>query len=235
MLEFYRANHPRERIVLITLTFKNSFQALADQDKLFKAAFGRLRRMKKWKDHISGAFCSYEFTRSETGWHYHAHILCFRKSWYDQTTLANDWQEAARERGTIADIRAVSNLSEGLKHLLHYCFKPVDLERWTTNEVKQFQAMSRIKLSECFGALRGLRITNTEADHASEESNSPLFVGCPCPECGEPLERVKVFWRELEGYARRLQTIGSLGRERALNNTNDFRFRSAFGIPFVNQ
>src|SRR6185369_4075795 len=59
--------------ILITLTFGRSQLPLLDQDKQFKAAFRRLRRLKRWKDHIDGAVCGYEFTLTADGWHYHAH------------------------------------------------------------------------------------------------------------------------------------------------------------------
>jgi hypothetical protein len=198
ILKSYAQSDRGERVVLITLTFRNSFEQLAVQDKHFKAAFRRLRRMKRWRDRISGALCGYEFTVTPTGWHYHAHILSSRKAWYDQTELADDWQKAARGRGEIVDIRAVSDLSYGLRDLLQYCFKPLDLEMWTAADVQQFEAMRRIKLSECFGELRGLKI---EADEIDNYTVNRLFVGYPCPECGERLERVKVSWRNLDKYA----------------------------------
>ncbi len=199
VLKFFAGTKRSERLVLITLTVRNNFEPLEAQDKHFKAAFRRLRRMKHWKDRISGALCGYEFTPTPTGWHYHAHILCFRKAWYDQTELAEDWQRATRANEAVVDIRAVSTISNGFRDVLQYCFKPTDLRKWTVNEVQQFQSMSRIKLSESFGELRGLNVSENEVDFATTAAQ--LFIGCPCPECGEPLMKVKVFWRDLDRYA----------------------------------
>lgn len=50
------------RPVLITLTIRTDSNSLLIQDKHFKSAFRRLRRMKRWKDQIKGALCGYEFT-----------------------------------------------------------------------------------------------------------------------------------------------------------------------------
>lgn len=186
--------------VLITLTVQSSLRALAVEDKEFKAAFGRLRRLKRWKDHISGALCGYEFTLTPNGWHYHAHILAFRKTWYDQRELAQDWQRSARTSIAIVDIRAISNLSDGLRSTLQYCFKPTELDNWTANEIKQFSDLHRIKLSDCFGSFRGLRVSQAVGD--DDRRNKALFVGCPCPECGEPLMRIKLSWRQLNAYMR---------------------------------
>ena len=99
--------------------------------------------MKRWKGRIRGAVCGYEFTLTPAGWHYHAHILAFREAWYDQAELAEDWQKATRAKGGIVDIRAVRGFADGLRDVLQYCFKPADLEKWTANEVQQFQSMSR--------------------------------------------------------------------------------------------
>jgi hypothetical protein len=183
------------RAVLITLTIRTNSNSLLIQDKHFKSAFRRLRRMKMWKDRIDGALCGYEFTLTPNGWHYHAHILAFRNGWYNQAQLAEDWRRAARIATAIVDIRAISNLSEGLRATLQYCFKPIDIEAWTTNEVDQFKQMDRIKLSDCFGPFRGLRVFE---DSTNQMLAEPLFVGCPCPECGAPLKRIELSWRELE-------------------------------------
>ena len=199
VLKSYAASE-KIRVVLITLTVETYSHPLLVQDRLFKAAFRRLRRMKRWKDRISGALCSYEFTLTPKGWHYHAHILAFRRAWYDQAQLAEDWRRAMRTSTAIVDIRAISNLADGLRSTLQYCFKPTEIDNWTANEITQFEEMRGVKLSDCFGALRGLRVMdNSEED---PEAEHPLFVGCPCPECGAPLKRFKLSWRDLEKYSR---------------------------------
>src|SRR5262249_20291375 len=144
ILRSFAKAKPTDQPVLITLTVRNSFDPLAVQDKDFKAAFRRLRRSKHWKDRIRGAVCGYEFTLTPTGWHFHAHIIAFRKAWYEQAELAQDWANATHHRGEIADIRSVSKLSDG--EVLAYCFKPANLDNWGVNEVQEFQSMRRAKL-----------------------------------------------------------------------------------------
>jgi hypothetical protein len=199
VLKHHAANE-NKRLVLITLTVETTSHPLVIEDKLFKAALRRLRRMKRWKDRISGALCSYEFTLTPKGWHYHAHILAFRRAWYDQVQLAEDWRRAVRTSTAIVDIRSISNLSDGLRSTLQYCFKPTEIDNWTANEITQFEEMRGVKLSGCFGTLRGLRLM--ENSEAQPKAERPLFVGCPCPECGEPLMRLELSWRDLEKYPR---------------------------------
>jgi hypothetical protein len=198
VLKHHAANE-NERVVLITLTVETTSHPLVMEDKLFKAALRRLRRMKRWKDRISGVLCRYEFTLTPKGWHYHAHILAFRRAWYDQPQLAEDWRRAVRAPTAVVDIRAISNLSDGLRSTLQYCFKSTEINSWTANEIKQFEEMKRVKLSDCFGTLRGLRLLDNSEGYA--EAQHPLFVGYPCPECGEPLKRLKLSWRDLERYS----------------------------------
>ncbi len=124
------------------------------------------------------------------------HIIALGKAWYDQAELTRDWQKATRGEGQIVDIRRVSKAD--LRRALKYCFKAPDLSNWTVNEVRQFQALRRTKLSECFGELRGVKVTEDElSDFPVAEPQ--LFVGCPCPECGARLQIRNVSWRELEG------------------------------------
>jgi hypothetical protein len=85
-----------------------------------------------------------------------------------------------------------------LRSTLQYCFKPIEIDTWTVTEIKQFEELKRVKLSDCFGALRGLRVVEDFSDE--QEPTHPLFVGCPCPECGEPLRRIKISWRGLDGF-----------------------------------
>lgn len=122
---------PNDRIVLVTLTVRNSFDSLRMLDKAFKAAFGRLRRMKNWRSRVAGAVCVYEFNLTPTGWHYHAHILAVCADWYDQADLSNDWRCATRDvGGGIVDIRSVPPTLHALSGVLHYCFKPPNLEKF---------------------------------------------------------------------------------------------------------
>lgn len=188
---------PHNRLVLVTLTVRTSFDSLRSLDRDFKAAFSRLRRMKGWRSRIPGAVCVYEFNLTPTGWHYHTHVLALCNQWYDQADLSKDWRSATRGTGVIVDIRSVSPTERGISDTLSYCFKVPNLEKWTANEIHQFQSMSRIKLAETFGLLRGSK-PDREDSHPAPTTSEQLFVGHPCPECGEPLQKLLLSWNELE-------------------------------------
>lgn len=187
---------PRTGLVLITLTFRHSSDSLRSIDKDFKSAFNKLRRMQAWRKRIAGGVCGYEFNLTTTGWHYHAHVLAICNEWYDQAALTEDWRMATRGRGMVTDIRCVSREGRGLSKTLRYCFKSPRIEGWTANEVRQFQAMRRVKLAETFGVLRGVTVAGDDEELGSI-SNKTLFVGHPCPSCGEPLAKLRLTWSEV--------------------------------------
>jgi hypothetical protein len=60
-------------------------------------------------------------------------------------------------------------------------------------QVREFNALRRIKLSECYGELRGLKV-ETDDDLADDRrrEHEDLGYGSPCPDCGEPLYPVTV-------------------------------------------
>jgi hypothetical protein len=63
--------------------------------------------------------------------------------------------------------------------------------------VAQFDQLTRLKLGECYGALRGLAGTLEEDEDGGEpldrEPEAPLpGAGDPCPACGLPLACVRI-------------------------------------------
>lgn len=191
LLELKR-EFPSDRPVLITLTIKSSHDTLATIVRHFKRWFVKLRRSKAWKDHIRGAVAGFEITYNHRhGWHFHTHILAFRKEWWSQDELARAWARATGDYGQIVDIRAVKDLAGGVCEVLKYAFKPADLARWGPDQVSQFNALGRTKLGECYGELRGIVIKSND-DLPAEDEKIEVIEGGPCPECGEPLSIVRI-------------------------------------------
>jgi hypothetical protein len=129
---------------------------------------------------------SFEFTWNETeGWHYHAHILAFRRAWYAQEELLEQWQRITDGAGAVVDIREAQDFRGAVAEVVKYSFKPANVEKWTVQQVAEFNALRRLKLSDCYGELRGLKVESD--DDLRPDSEHHLEVGSPCPDCGEPL------------------------------------------------
>ncbi len=193
VLKAYHRRHRAERPILITLTVESSREPLAVHDKRFKAWFRRLRRSEKWKHHISAALAGFEFTYSPTkGWHYHAHILAFRKTvkHYRQEELLEQWTRITDGAGRCGvNIQSKGNMRKMAEEVLKYVTKPTNQREWTSTQVYEFNQLRRAKFSECYGALRGFALDDDElgADVLPPGEYELLEEGSPCPCCAEPL------------------------------------------------
>jgi hypothetical protein len=190
-----RRRHPREPWVLATVTMCASHDPLPHIVRRLKHALARLRRSRDWQRCVRGGLVSFEMTyRADRGWHVHAHLLASRRAWWSQAELAARWQRVTGGEGQVVDIRRVTELRTGLAAVLHYVFKPANLLTWGPDQIREFNALGRAKLSECYGELRGLA-SAWEADEAGSDGAlppAPLREGDPCPRCGALLVAQRV-------------------------------------------
>jgi hypothetical protein len=190
--------HPHDRWVLITLTVLSTREPLQTIVPRVQRHFAKLRRSQAWKRCIRGGVGGTEITyHADTGWHVHLHVLAARQAWWAQADLAAAWQRASKGEGRVVDIRdRDQDVRAGRCGALRYPFKPPTLLGWGPDQVAEFNALARLKLGECYGALRGLagaRVTDAEPREA------PLSeLGAPCPACGRPLAWARVSQAEVE-------------------------------------
>lgn len=178
--------------MLVTFTMRASHDPLPRIVRRLKHALARLRRSRDWRRCIRGGLVSFEMTyRADRGWHVHAHLLAGQRAWWPQAELAARWRRASGEEGQVVDIRRVSELRRGLAAVLHYVFKPANLLTWGPDQIREFNALGRAKLSECYGELRGLAAV-WETDDEGSNGAAPLREGDPCPRCGAPLVAQRV-------------------------------------------
>ncbi len=201
VLRAHQRRYPFDRPVFITLTGRSTFDPLVVHDKTFKGWFTKLRRTVLWTGSIRGAVAAFEFTwDAEKGWHYHIHILAFRKAWVEQSDLLAQWTRITEGAGAAGvDIQSKGSLQSMAEETLKYCFKPTDIgltgapeKRWTARQVAEFNGLRRVKLSESYGSLRGFTLdADDEATEAAQphevDAHADLHFGSPCPDCGSPL------------------------------------------------
>lgn len=199
-IQGFISQNEKDRLVLITLTLKNSSDNLLQIHRFFKKAFRKLRQTVRWKSKIRGGLASFEVTiDAEGNWHYHAHILALRKSFdrYEQSDLTEDWRRATNGRGFITDIRQIRDLKSGFKEVLKYSFKPLDIEknRFDSEHLRQFYELCKSgRLSDPFGAFYGLKTD----ENGDSEPVEKLEIGSPCPKCQNPLDFVFYSRSEIE-------------------------------------
>ncbi len=192
LLRDFQHRHPHDVPVMITLTVASSYDSLSVVHKRFKKWFKRLRRSKRWENRIRAGVCGFEVTYSAThGWHYHVHVLAFRKVWYPQEELSKQWQRITGSM--VVDIREVKgrDVSAGLSEVLKYCFKPADVAVIGVQQVREWLDMKGARFGETIGDLVHWKLE----DEADAGDHDRLTVGSPCPDCGDPL-RFEVSSRE---------------------------------------
>jgi len=194
-LKAYQRRYRFDRPILLTLTVESSHEPLAVHDKRFKAWFRRLRRSEKWKHYIRAAVAGFEFTYSPaSGWHYHVHILAFRKTTkhYRQEELLEQWTKITNGAGRCGvNIQSKGNMRTMADEVLKYVSKPSNQRSWTSEQVREFNQLRRVKFSECYGALRGFKLDDDDDPRAGlvldDDEHEHLTAGSPCPCCAEPL------------------------------------------------
>jgi hypothetical protein len=194
--------HPDDRWVLITLTVVSTHDHLRTVVPRVQRHFAKLRRSKDWKRCIRGGIGGMEITyHADTGWHVHLHVLAARQAWWAQADLAAAWHRASHGDGRVVDIRdRDEDVRSGRCAALRYPFKLPTLLDWGPEQAVEFNALARLKLGECYGALRGLvRVLEDDAQSCDEALEAPLpELSAPCPACGVPLAWARVSRAELE-------------------------------------
>ncbi len=206
IVEGFMRAYQHDRLVLVTLTVRSSFEHLETHHHALKRHFRNFRRTKHWRHRIRGGIAGFEPTYNDAhGWHYHLHALCLRKVYYSKEELAADWRKATKGEGFIVDIKEVTDVRSGLVETLKYIFKPANLEAWNVDQVREFNDLTmypdgrkrNIRFSESFGEMYGLKVESDEDDELAPEE-AALDIGSPCPDCGESLDAVYLTREEFE-------------------------------------
>jgi hypothetical protein len=186
VLRDYQRRHPYDVPVMITLTVAGSHEPLSLIHKQFKHWFRNLRRSVKWQHRVRAGVCGFEVAfKAAHGWHYHVHVLAFRKVWYPQDELAAQWERVTGGAGRVVDIREVvgRDMGNGLSEVLKYALKPSDVAALGVQQVRDYLAMKGARFGETIGELVHWKLE----DEADAGSYDELTEGSPCPDCGEPL------------------------------------------------
>ena len=161
------------RPYMVTLTVKNG----QDLDERFRHLSGKLRsyHRRRSRSRQSGevlkarsAVWSYEFTNKGKGWHPHVHAIWLCHEAPDPFALSREWHALTGD-SYIVDVRPidmadpVGGFCEVFKYALKFSTLP-DRERLTA-----FRTLSRKRLQDSFGDLRGLDVEPTDSDELLED------------------------------------------------------------------
>lgn len=175
-------------------------------------AFNKLRRRSLWLEHFKGGLWSLEFTWDGKAYHVHLHLLVFRSKFIDTDLLRSEW--AAVGGGQNLRLDRITDLRKGLREVLKYIAKPVDIATFTAQNLKDVKRMKGKRFFGTFGEFYSFSrdfepekyahiLTDLETGDSSE-----LREGDPCPDCGEPMFQLQQNEDELIAFLRRFEGQG---------------------------
>jgi hypothetical protein len=139
-----------------------------------------LTRSAAWRDRVAGGVLRLEVVRGGTPqgahWHVHAHAL-LATGWWSQAELASTWQGAQRRLGVEVSgewaqwiERPRRGTIGALTETVKYVLKPLDVVGMDPDDVKELvEALRGKRLLRTFGALRGLELSEEDAEAMREE------------------------------------------------------------------
>lgn len=173
--ELLRQKYPKLKPVMITLTVKNG-DDLVERYEHLKKSFEKyqLRRRQKSFSKLGncelskaqGAVFSYEFTKSDKGWHPHIHMVALLDDWIDQGQMSQEWHDITVD-SFIVDVRRIqktntpvgtSPYSKAFCEVFKYALKFSDLSPSDTTTA--WVSLSNKRLQGSFGIFRGVKFND---------------------------------------------------------------------------
>ncbi len=162
--------------------------------KRLKSAFNNLIRREFWKEHFKGGTWSIEFTKDKDNLHHtHLHIIGFRSKFFDVGLLRAEWFSVTGD-SFVLRLDPITDLSKGLLEVFKYVSKPLDTDRFTTEDLRDFLKLRNTHLFGSFGEFRTFKSNYVVSD--DDKVSLPdysrygdLVEGCVCPSdnCDRPL------------------------------------------------
>ncbi len=209
MTAFVRENRVTPVHLVLTQTHKK--ETRKQSVKRLKTAFNNLIRREFWKEHFKGGTWSIEFTKGKDGLHHtHLHIIGFRNRFFDIDLLRAEWFSVTGD-SFILRLDPITELSKGLLEVFKYVSKPLDTDRFTAEDLRDFLNLRNTHLFGSFGEFRIFKgdYVASDDDKVSLPDYSRygnLVEGCVCPSdnCDRPLFEKR---RSAVGFANYLGRI----------------------------
>jgi hypothetical protein len=192
MTAFKRKNRLTPVHLVLTQTHKK--ETRKQSVKRLKTAFNNLIRRDFWKQHFKGGTWSIEFTKGKDNLHHtHLHIIGFRTKFFDINLLRDEWFSVTGD-SFVLRLDPITKLSKGLLEVFKYVSKPLDTDRFTAGDLKDFLKLRNTHLFGSFGEFRTFKSNYVASD--DDKLSLPdysrygnLVEGCVCPsdDCDRPL------------------------------------------------
>jgi len=199
---------------LVLTQKKVAKEGLQDSVNRLMTSYRKLIRRSLFKKYFKGGLWSIEFTFDGHAYHTHLHMVVFRSKFFDVRLLRAEW--GAVGGGKNLRLVPIKDISKGLREVLKYIGKPIDIGNFTSDNLKDILDMSKKHFFGTFGEFRSFNAKFNEKDYSEILSDvelpldvSGLEEGHPCPDCGDELFQIRQSER---GYIKFLELLESSGR-----------------------
>ena len=201
--------------VHLVLTQTHRAETLGESIKRLMAAFRKLVRRSFWIEHFRGGTWSVEVTKGTDGlYHTHLHLLAFRSKFFDIALLRSEWLAVTGDSVNLnlKPILEAAAVAGGLREVLKYVSKPLDVRRFTAENLRDFLRVKNMRFFGTFGEFRKFcaefEPTDDDAGDLSElvSMTRDLVEGCACPRCESPLFEVRMSDDELPDFLQKVET-----------------------------
>jgi len=210
---FAKVNGYRPMHLVLTQK-KVAKESLQDSVTRLMTAYRKLIRRSIFKEYFKGGLWSIEFTFDGNAYHTHLHMLVFRSKFINVDLLRAEWGSVGG--GENLRLTQIKDISKGLREVLKYIGKPIDIGNFTSDNLKDILDMSKKHFFGTFGKFRSFNAKFNEGDYSELFSDlelpldvSELQEGHPCPDCGDELFQIRQSER---GYIKFLELLESNGR-----------------------
>ncbi len=210
MTVFVRQNRVTPVHLVLTQTHKK--ETRKQSVKRLKSAFDNLIRREFWKEHFKGGTWSVEFTKDRDNLHHtHLHIVGFRTRFFDIDLLRDEWLAVTGD-SYVLHLDPITELSKGLLEVFKYVSKPLDMDRFTAEDLRDFLKLRNTHLFGSFGEFRKFKSGYVAAD--DDKISLPdysrygnLVAGCACPSdnCDRPLFEKRKSAQGFVSYIRKIE------------------------------
>jgi diadenosine tetraphosphate (Ap4A) HIT family hydrolase len=192
MTAFVKQNRVTPVHLVLTQTHKK--ETRKQSIKRLRTAFNNLIRREFWKEHFKGGTWSIEFAKDKDNLHHtHLHIIGFRTKFFDIDLLRAEWFSVTGD-SFVLRLDPITELSKGLLEVFKYVSKPLDTDRFTAEDLRDFLKLRNTHLFGSFGEFRTFKSSYVASD--DDKASLPdysrygnLVEGCVCPSdnCDRPL------------------------------------------------
>jgi hypothetical protein len=195
--------------LVLTQTHRQG-ETVAQSRKRLMASFKKLGKRKFFENHFAGGLFAVEFTLGEDGcWHSHLHVLGFRRRFFDISVLRAKWKEITGDSHVLR-LDKITDISSGLREVVKYISKPLDIEKFGLSHIKQFLEIKGARMFGAFGEFAKFCRIFEPSDNAESPEAGAFCEGECCPICEKPLFELVLTVRELVEFTKRLEAVPRL-------------------------